>query len=302
MEQNSEIFVGPWIGEFGHWLMHVTAYINGIRYDNPDAKIVVSSFADDYLYLRDLEGNPTFDEYIPLEWWPGDRGNAECKASTSKQAQDTFAKFHTQADHRDIFNIPFPQYQKMVKEADTRLYYRFGAYLQRQPSDHIVVMPRAKNYRRDWYRSWLPDYWRHFIGEISKHVKVYVGGIAQESVQGFYSDNIVELSKLPNRAEKTIEILNNAICCVADCCGGSQIAVQTGCPTIVHGPDNIKQIYDTDKPSKNFFGTFVEYHPWYGCSDALTLSERLNDVLEFIVKAKALTRRCEKDELLILSN
>jgi hypothetical protein len=294
MANDNAIYVGPWVGEFGHWIMHVVPFINGIRYQNPDAKLVVSAFAGDDIYLM------CADEYVPIKWWPCNRGNADVHGTIPADVQEVYNHFKQQKNHIDIFNLPFPKYQKLVKDAPIRLYHKFGRNMPTK--DHIVVMPRGKNYTSEFYRSWLPSYWRELIIKLAEHMVVYVGGIAAETIVEFNHPNIVELHNFEDRPQRTIDILSSALCCVADCCGGSQIAVQTCCPTIVHGPDNIQFLYDDwkkDKPSKNFFGTYVKYIAWKDCRD-VSVDKRLSDVMAFIQEVKQLDKRSLRNDLFIL--
>jgi len=301
MGQDREIYIGPWVGEFGHWIMYVVPFINGICHLNPDATIITSAFRGDDIYLRDKSGNKIADIFIPLEWWPCNRGNADIHDILPEYPQKVLDSFRKHENHIDICNIPFPQYQKMVKEATTRLYYRFGLWYPNEVKDHVVVMPRGKNYQMDYYRSWPLERWEQLIYKLAERYKVYVGGIPQESLANLKHENVVDYTTIENRPEETMKILNTARACIADCCGGSQASVQVGCPTLVHGPDNIKIIYNTDNPNnKNWFQTNVEYIDWTD-SRQLSVDKRLADAIDFI-EGKSNEFRSKRDTLFILPN
>ena len=277
-----------WAGEFGHLIMNVIPRVNKIRQENPDAHILFSSFEGDHIYFRDSDGSYTIDEYISFPWWACDRGCHEVKSELTHEAQKALDYCRAECAHYDDFvmmNTPvmtLADYSAEFKGSPV-IAYPFGACLGDEAKiadgKHFVVMSRAKNYAGSHFRSWDGPRWRMFLNLVLGYTGgvAYVCGVPAESVQFEWSDRIVDMTRVGQRSEATLNLLSNARFCIGDCSGSSNYAIQCGTPTFVSGPPEY-EVGFTD--TKNYFGAYVRYQST--AMEALSPMSRFREFEKFL--------------------
>ena len=263
-----------WVGEFGHLIMNVIPRINKIRLERPDWHIIIASFDGDHIYFRDNKSDWTIDEYIPIEWWPSDRGCHQVKSKLTGDAKNAIIALEGLCDEIWLtHNWTLKDYSKEFKEKPI-IAYPFKDIIKEDRIDdepHFIVMSRAKNYSGSFFRSWDGLRWNKFLEEVIKYtgLKAYVCGVEKESVQFNWSDKIINFTNISNRSAKTLNVMSNAEFCIGDCSGSSNYAIQCGIPTFVSGPPEYAPAF---LKKKNYFETYVEYQN--AKMDALTAEDR----------------------------
>jgi hypothetical protein len=279
---SKNIYIGPWVGEFGHWVTMVAPFIHGIRYANPEARIIVGGFNQDDELLKDANGRSIIDEYCGFDWWPCDRGNADIKGQLSEDAIKVLERFKAQSNHINICNIPLKEYSKVVKGAFPKKYLLIGSHIEEKDGEHLVIFPRLKDYPnpRPLERNWTKEKWLKLLPMLANKYPLYIGGVGSETIKDLNHPNIHCLADDENRQKTTIRKLRTAKATISDVCGGSHLTIQTGCPIIVHGPDCYQYLYNENAPNnRNYFHTNYHYYNWGYTSERWSVERRYKEIM-----------------------
>lgn len=261
MNKDKDVLGIFWVGEFGHLMMNIIPRINRIRKERPDIRIVLASFEGDYIYFKDNTGKPTIDEYIPIRWWPSDRGCHQVKSELTGDAQSALRCLESMSTELwDTHNWTLKRYSQEFKDKSVIAYPFKDIIKEKKIADgnHFIVMSRAKNYAGSHFRSWDGLRWNRFLDMVIEEtgLTAYVCGVEAESVQFNWSDKIINLTNIENRSMTTLNVISNSKFCVGDCSGSSNYVIQCGIPTFVSGP---KEYADAFLNNKNYFGCYVNY-------------------------------------------
>lgn len=277
-----------WLGEFGHLLMNVLPRVNKMRLEHPDAHITFASYEDDMIYFRDGDGRWTIDAYWSIPWWPTDRGCHECKGVWTPEAKALQRAINIPAFNTTIYDTTRMTLAGWTAEfkQKPRIAYPLKYIVQEEPmleteSNYCVVYARAKNYESTLFRSWHDSRWIEFVKQLMEEYKgkVYVCGVAEESVKFPWSDRLINFTNMKGleRSSKTLNILAGANFCISDCSGSGNFAIQVGTPTFVSGPPGYAEGFEKNK---NYFGVHVMYQTIH--MDALTPELRMKGWREFM--------------------
>jgi hypothetical protein len=308
----ANLSIGPWVGEFGIWIMHIVPFINGWRLKYPNANIVVSAYEGDEAYLVDIHGVPTYNEYIPMKFWQAPRGRAKIYTEIPPFVRKIEHDMKQRDGYINVVNIESPEYRSFfLKRPLAR--YMWGGY-PRQPilKDTLVIVPRTPSIAHSNNRSWAKEKWLELTQRLlADGWTIYVTGIEQDYLNVINSPKLINYSNLPDgeRQRKSLDIMGRALCAIGDSSGGSQIPLYCGCPLVVHTIAEDRSLYDPiSQAYRNYFGAHVWFH---GCPKIkvdydedpgmkdVDVETRYNQICTCLEEAKILTKRYEIEEFIL---
>lgn len=314
--------IGPWVGEFGIWVMDIVPVIHGWRLKYPEANIVVSAFEGDDAYLMCQDYRYTHNEYIPVKFWQAKRARAEVLNDGGgpttheflpQYIRDIDAIMKTKDGYINITNAgvqTFRQIRAILPHAYYMLKDRSNKDL-RILKDTVVLVPRTPSKAHTNSRSWPREKWLEITNRLlDDGYIVYVLGIEQDYLNTLNHPRLINYSNLPDgiRQKESIKIIERALCAIGDNSGGSQIPLYCGCPLIVHTIDEEKCLYfGAPNTNRNYFGTKVWFHgltpapsePPSQRMEELSIDARWQDIQKCLEEAKNLTQRYEIERLII---
>ena len=326
MVNTTQMAIGPWVGEFGIWLMDIVPVINGWRLKHPTANIVVSAFEGDDAYLIDRNGLTIHNEYIPVKFWQAYRARSQIFANADQSDRipikneelpqyvlEIEKRLSTYDGYVKVMNIDVSDF-RMLRTRTPKAYYMLSdPHNKDKPilKDTVVLIPRTPSKARTNSRSWPAEKWLEIASRLldSGYI-VYVLGIEQNYMNELNNPNLINYSNMPDgqRQRESIKIMERALCAIGDNSGGSQIPLYCGCPLIVHTIDEEKVLYfpGPGERNRNFFGTKVWFHgltpapsePYADRMKNLTVDARWQDIIKCLEEAKSLTQRYERNTLI----
>jgi hypothetical protein len=273
------LYVGPWVGEFGHEVGDYCGFVNQLKNEFPDYYLVVSSYRGRYpLYFN-------ADFVVGYDWWPAVRSCAQCQPlyewdGELYEALKRVFKLRGEMSHasipsdiyslaqskKDIIFNPQQSYQKHIYSASSIKHYRGldilyhnDKLLNKQPFsvDKLVVLfPRMKADGGE-KRGILYEYWCELCNRLlAEDYVVVISGNKDETFD--LSDNvntsdvIFTYNQLPNNELScTIGYLSLAKFCVGVVSAGSLLSMICRCPTFIIS----NSMYDTRLTSRNYLKT-----------------------------------------------
>jgi len=256
-----EFRIGPWVGEFGHWILYVQPFINALRYLYPDSHITVATFEEEEIYLDNIH-----DAFVGYPWWPARRGRAICEdipMSVQKIARE-FNPTHS------TYQLSQPDFKKSFQSAPLLLRRRIGP-----PPDinnnRVVFATRTQQNVQDTSRNWTEKKWKElaqlFINE--------GWTVAACGPQIDYFQDEVE------KHRTCVEVASKSYFGIGDAGGGQHTLNYCGVPTVIHAPSQWAHLYNLNHPSHcNFLETLNYFIPTSMAE--LTPEQRFTDAIEFI--------------------
>jgi len=295
-DKTSIIFVGPYVGSWGHLFHFHIPIVNRLREENPDAFIVSAGYIGDDFYYRDENGDHTIDAYLAYTTNSDIRrvyGIFQADYGEIKDAREvcieTFGRIdvdHTNpgSDHE------WMQFLHRMK----RTHYRLGMFPQADYTDgkNYVVLhsknskplagrdPRGEQISNADY-----EFDKEFVAALAKHIKIYVIGIPGEC-NTFEGDNIEDFTDLSaeKRPEVLLPLTNGARAMVSTSSASTiNYALSVGCPSICFACRRYKNNHDT---KYNYYGTPTRHHVLM----EFDVNARVQDILNWLNEIKGRRR------------
>lgn len=260
-----KIFVGPFLGEAGIFLIQMLPYLNGLKKKN--YYIVYMGFPEHLVYAQQQKcGNP-INEFYPIQWWPSDRSLHKAKSKCIEKIEamkQISANIHKYDSFINLDDMSDDEFKNLVK-CNTAICSRFISFSEQKDCDSVVLFPRINPTKpwtnnRNWHKSKVDE----IIKYLSQNYKqVYIGGIRQESARSDAFSNVTYLFDYIDdiRIPKTIEALNNSRFCISNGNAGAFVSIYSGCPTIVFAPIECENYFNSniEQNGKNFLDTPVKF-------------------------------------------
>ena len=265
-----EFRIGPWVGEFGYWILYVIPFINGLRELYPDSHITIAGFQEEEPYLHDVH-----DTFIGYPWWPSRRGRAICEDVPADiiELHNIFNATHS------LFNLSQPEFKAFIQDAPLLIRRRMGP-AENIDEKQVVFSTRVEENLQDTSRNWSKSEWC----ELAKLFYMHGWKVAACGPNINYFPPYVEIYRT------CLEIASKSFFGVCDCGGGQHTLNMCGVPTIVHATQEWSHLYDLNHPNhRNFLETLTQFQPVMSMAHYTPIM-RFNDAMKFAKSIKGQPR------------
>ena len=293
------LFIGPYVGSWGHLFHFHIPIVNRLRERNPDIFIVSAGFIGDDFYYKDDKGKMTIDAYIEFPTDPDVRrvyGLSQANHADDIKRADKICEEHYGPIN---INLKTPTHDsawfKFLSQM-ARTHYRLGLFAEPANDSNYVVL-HSKNARgladRDPRGTPIAnaDYETdvEYVRLLSQHVKIYICGIPNECYT-FEGENVVDITGLSaeERPRVLLPLTNEALCMVSTSSGSTaNYAMSVGCPSICFACRRYRDNYDT---KYNHYRVPTRHHVLF----PFDAEKRVEDTLDFLESIKDKPRyECE---------
>jgi hypothetical protein len=282
------IFIGPYVGSWGHLFHFHIPITNRLKEQHPDAYIVSAGYVGDDYYYQNEKGESTIDGYIAIPTDPKLRrvyGLNQAPYQEEIIQTDELCELHFGKITQN-FKMPAQdnQWFGFISQMP-RTHYRLGLFAEPCQEEEPYVILHSKNAvgladrdpRGEQIANADYELDKEYVKLLSEHIQVYIFGIPEECNE-FEGDNVHNMVSLPADF-RPVALLSMAERCEALISTSSastlNYAISVACPSICFA---CRRYIDNHTTKWNWFETPTNHHVLF----PFDAQQRVDETLKFL--------------------